>query len=201
MKIKGSSKVVRIFLIVLWVVLFLSAYLFSINYSIKTEKVDKENQTTDLVKRYLSSGQRVLFFFIHPKCSCTLASIDEFKDLLKDEYKDIKIVAIVSTRSSVDNEFMYSESTNLIKELNQVEIFYDIGAIETQKLGIKTSGHLLFYDSLGNLLYSGGITVSRGHRGESVGKMELSRRMKSSNNYQKYMADAYGCGFGSSHWK
>lgn len=40
---------------------------------------------------------------------------------------------------------------------------------EADRFGIETSGHVLLYSASGILLFSGGITASRGHQGSSPG--------------------------------
>ncbi|HET9988396.1 MAG TPA: hypothetical protein VFQ65_07745 [Kofleriaceae bacterium] len=42
-------------------------------------------------------------------------------------------------------------------------------AAEARRFGARTSGHVVVYDPTGELLFSGGITVSRGHVGANVG--------------------------------
>jgi hypothetical protein len=40
---------------------------------------------------------------------------------------------------------------------------------EAQRFGAVTSGHVLLYDRAGQLLFTGGITGSRGHEGDNAG--------------------------------
>ena len=49
-----------------------------------------------------------------------------------------------------------------------------------RKLGAETSGHVVLYDEAGNLRFSGGITRSRGHVGESDGARALSALLNGS---------------------
>ena len=46
-----------------------------------------------------------------------------------------------------------------------------------QRFGVQTSGHVLLYDPEGHLLFSGGITRSRGQQGDSAGRRALLARL------------------------
>lgn len=45
----------------------------------------------------------------------------------------------------------------------------DAGGLEAARFGAATSGHTLLYGQNGALLFSGGITGSRGHSGDNIG--------------------------------
>lgn len=51
-----------------------------------------------------------------------------------------------------------------------VTVISDVDGTEAQKFGAETSGHTLLYDRHGTLLFSGGITQSRGHSGDNAGE-------------------------------
>jgi hypothetical protein len=45
----------------------------------------------------------------------------------------------------------------------------DRDGAESRRFRTETSGHALLYDAGGRLLFSGGITVARGHAGDNAG--------------------------------
>jgi hypothetical protein len=45
--------------------------------------------------------------------------------------------------------------------------------VEAGRFGAETSGHTLLYGADGRLLFSGGITASRGHAGENAGESAI----------------------------
>jgi hypothetical protein len=49
-----------------------------------------------------------------------------------------------------------------------VKVLFDPDRMEARRFGAETSGHNLSFGADGGLLFSGGITASRGHAGESV---------------------------------
>jgi len=66
---------------------------------------------------------------------------------------------------------------------------------------VTTSGHVLYFGPQMSLLYTGGVTASRGHIGDSLGKFELLKRIKATSHQGKYISDVYGCGFGGKVWR
>jgi glyoxylase-like metal-dependent hydrolase (beta-lactamase superfamily II) len=56
-----------------------------------------------------------------------------------------------------------------------VTVLVDPDGLEAERFGAKTSGHVLVYDSAGRLLFSGGITGSRGHEGDNDGSDSVLR--------------------------
>jgi hypothetical protein len=51
-----------------------------------------------------------------------------------------------------------------------VTVVSDSGGIEAGLFGAEASGATLLFDAQGGLLFSGGITASRGHAGENAGE-------------------------------
>jgi hypothetical protein len=53
----------------------------------------------------------------------------------------------------------------------------DGGGVEARRFRVATSGHVLLYDVRGLLIFSGGITAARGHRGDSYGRAAVHDRI------------------------
>jgi hypothetical protein len=54
-----------------------------------------------------------------------------------------------------------------------VTVISDINSTEARLFRAKTSGQTILYDSEGRLQFSGGITGSRGHSGDNVGRSAI----------------------------
>ena len=54
-----------------------------------------------------------------------------------------------------------------------MKIWHDGGGAIAQRFRVLTSGHVLLYEPGGRLLYSGGITAARGHRGDNFGRSAI----------------------------
>ena len=51
----------------------------------------------------------------------------------------------------------------------------DPGGAEARRFGVATSGHVLLYDTRGDLIFSGGITPGRGEQGDNAGPGGVAR--------------------------
>jgi hypothetical protein len=49
-------------------------------------------------------------------------------------------------------------------------VIFDPDGVEARRFGAETSGHTLLFAGDGRLLFSGGITASRGHAGDNAGE-------------------------------
>jgi hypothetical protein len=68
----------------------------------------------------------------------------------------------------------------------------DVGGAEASRFGARTSGYVLLYDASGKLTFQGGITGSRGHAGENIGRRTLQRILDAEPGPMHEHA-VYGC--------
>jgi hypothetical protein len=122
-----------------------------------------------------------LVMFAHPQCPCTKASLAEL-ELLAAKAKNRFHATVVfyeptdtrdMTRTSL-GRFEPSTWTNtplvrLARSIPGVLVAFDRDAALAKRFGAETSGHTVVYSSDGRLLFSGGITGSRGHSGFNAG--------------------------------
>jgi hypothetical protein len=52
-------------------------------------------------------------------------------------------------------------------------VIRDQGGVEARRFDVEGSGHVLLYAPSGKLLFSGGITPSRGHEGDNAGRSAI----------------------------
>jgi len=141
----------------------------------------------------LAPGYR-LCFFIHPKCACSAASLDELKIVWSEKRDGLaKLDFFVATPGEGSNEEWDWESleTRLQGWGVDTQVHRDPGGEIASRYGVETSGHLLAYDPLGNLVFAGGITGSRGHRGDNPGIRELLAALQGSS--QLAPTPVFGC--------
>lgn len=125
-----------------------------------------------------------LLVFSHPHCPCTRASFRELE----------QIIAQVSFRIDVRVIFVGAgDEPPLISaaRLPLAEIYYNRGDL-AHLFNVKTSGHVLLYNAHGQLRYSGGVTASRGHEGDSIGGAALTAWLRTGLG-EITSAPVYGC--------
>jgi hypothetical protein len=113
-----------------------------------------------------------LLIFLHPLCPCSSASIDELKEIARHCRDRVRLHALVLHSNSLKKAGAGAIERSLA-EVSGMTIWRDEGGALARRFGVLSSGHVLLYDAQGRLSYSGGITPSRGHRGENFGKSAI----------------------------
>ncbi len=123
-----------------------------------------------------------LVLFLHPKCPCSWATVRELNKILDrhaaSSLRRIKTLVVASVPGDSESQWAASPLCKRAKEVSEnAELMVDIDGHESDRFGVKTSGTVLLFDEQGELHFSGGITVSRGHEGNSIGGELLSERL------------------------
>jgi hypothetical protein len=118
-------------------------------------------------------GRATLLVFAHPHCPCTRASLEEIDRLLASaaERPDVRVLFTKPPDTAPD-----WDATDLWRRaaaIPGIMVARDDEGREAERFGVTTSGQLLLYDAAGALRFAGGITPSRGHGGDSVGRSVL----------------------------
>jgi hypothetical protein len=140
-----------------------------------------------------SADGQTLLFVAHPQCTCTRASLDELAEILAraSSHPPRTYVLFLKPSGFADGW----EQTDLWRRaaaLPNVTVLRDDEGIEARRFGVETSGQTFLYDAGGRLLYSGGITGSRGHAGENAGELALVALLTQGNAEQR-SASVFGC--------
>jgi hypothetical protein len=140
-----------------------------------------------------STSGPTLLFVAHPQCTCTRASLDELAEILARAATHPKTYILFLKPSTTDASW---EQTDLLKRaaaLPGVRVIRDDDGVEAQRFGVQTSGQTFLYDSHGALVFSGGITGSRGHAGENTGELSLISLLSHSNTTDRRATSVFGC--------
>ncbi|MGK0186649.1 MAG: hypothetical protein ACI9R3_002432 [Verrucomicrobiales bacterium] len=154
--------------VVLWALSAVSGftYLSLFQHRAGDEGMPKENVPA-------SSAVKVLMF-LHPRCSCSHASVHELQRILlstKTGESSPRVHAQIFLFQPDETDSDAWDGSAMISELKlfpSVEICNDPRGRIAASHGIATSGHVLIYDKEGNLKFSGGITQRRAHEGENT---------------------------------
>ncbi|MBL8873035.1 MAG: hypothetical protein JNK90_24870 [Planctomycetaceae bacterium] len=138
-----------------------------------------------------------ILMFVHPRCPCSIASLRELERVqaaassLKDRQPKWLIIAAVP--SNADSKWRESRLLSQAKVLPNTEVVWDLAGVEAQRYKAITSGDVRFYNEHGQLLFSGGITTSRGHEGASKGGDQLIALLCGGNRSMVTTAPVFGC--------
>jgi hypothetical protein len=120
-----------------------------------------------LIRR--SAEQLTLVMFVHPRCPCTNASLEELSRLAarSEGELDVNIVLVKPPDAPVDWD--RSRLRSAAAKIAGAKVLTDEGGSEAYRFGAETSGLVLLYDRHGRLAFRGGITAGRGHQGDNPG--------------------------------
>lgn len=105
-----------------------------------------------------------LVMFVHPDCPCTASSLEELRAVVHDAARSPAIVFVVGTGGSSGADWHAGDDLAGARRVLDPD-----GAI-ARRFGAETSGHVVLYDAGGRLRFAGGITGSRAHAGDNVGR-------------------------------
>lgn len=131
-----------------------------------------------------------LVVFLHPHCPCSRATLDE--------------LAVLAARRDVQMTFVFHKPAGLEEDWEQTDLWRtaaafpgsrvvcDRSGVESGRFGTRTSGEALLYDVEGRLLFHGGVTPGRGHRGDNLGRSSLESLLTGKGPFQ-CKAPVFGC--------
>lgn len=126
----------------------------------------------------LDRSRPTLVMVAHPRCPCTLASVEQLARLMTQAGGPAHVRAyfvISRPLDAVGSDRDWSDVPlgRVARRIPGVEVVFDGNATLATALGVRTSGHVLVYDPTGLLRFSGGITESRGHEGDNLGQAAI----------------------------
>jgi len=115
-----------------------------------------------------------LLVFAHPHCPCTGATLAELSGLLAEfaGRVDARILFCHPSDASVD--WWQTDHFATALAIRGLRVGTDEHSAEAENFGASTSGHVVMYSPGGQVLFSGGITVTRGHVGANPGRQALT---------------------------
>lgn len=133
-----------------------------------------------------------LVMFAHPKCSCTRASLTELAELMNHVGDKVHVVVVFIRPSDFAPGWEHTATWDQAAAITGVTVVADVDGTEATRFGARTSGQVVLYAADGQLLYAGGITSSRGHVGESVGRVRITTLLQD-GEIDKATSPVFGC--------
>lgn len=112
----------------------------------------------------------VLLMFIHPQCPCSSASLEELARVLT-QARDLASVYTVFVRpTGMAPGWEASGTWRQAAAIPGVKVMVDASGVEARRFAATTSGEVTLFNKTGALLFRGGMTSSRGHAGDNIGR-------------------------------
>ncbi len=140
----------------------------------------------------------LLILFAHPKCPCTRASLRELDLLMAQCQGAVNAKVVFFQPENAAEDWAKTDLWDSATAIPGVSAILDRGGKEARLFRAATSGQVLLYAAAGDLLFSGGITSSRGHSGDNAGRSALVAILHDQKP-DLYSTFVYGCSIASEH--
>lgn len=120
-----------------------------------------------------AQGRATLVMLAHPHCPCTRASIGELASLMAHGQGRLTAYVLFLKPAGFSEDWEKTDLWRSAAGIPGVNPVVDEGGTEARRFHAITSGQTLLYGADGRLLFSGGITASRGHSGDNAGRSAI----------------------------
>ena len=114
-----------------------------------------------------------LVMLAHPHCPCTRATIGELASIMAHSQGRLTAYVLFLKPRGFSEEWEKRDLWQSAASIPGVTAVIDDEGAEANRFHAATSGQTVLYDAGGRLLFSGGITASRGHYGDNAGQSAI----------------------------
>jgi hypothetical protein len=133
-----------------------------------------------------------LLMLAHPHCPCTRASIGELAQVMAHAVGKVNAFVLFVKPPRTGADWNDTDLRRSAAAIPGVTVLTDENGTEAAKFGAETSGHTLVFDRGGKLVFSGGITASRGHAGGNAGESAVLAALRGETMSQS-RTPVFGC--------
>jgi hypothetical protein len=144
-----------------------------------------------------AADRPTLVLFAHPRCPCTHASVTELAHLVERTNGSLAVRIAVVRPAGTAADWDDTELVARAAAIPGATVSPDDEGVEAARFGARASGHALVYDRDGRRIFSGGLTSSRGHEGESFGSKRILS-MLTTGAADRADAPVFGCALADS---
>jgi hypothetical protein len=128
----------------------------------------------------------------HPHCPCSRATVEELARLMALLHNRVTATVIFVRPSEFSQDWERTDLWQDAARIPGVAVLSDVNGVEASLFGAQASGQTMLYDAAGALRFSGGITPSRGHAGDSPGRSAILSIVNTGNSGTSH-SSVYGC--------
>jgi hypothetical protein len=146
-----------------------------------------------IASRIKTSAQLpTLVLVIHPHCPCSRATIGELAVLVAQAQGLVNANVLFVKPRGFAEDWEKTDLWNSARNIPGVRVMTDPDGVEATLFGSLTSGQAMLYDTTGRLIFTGGITASRGHAGDNEGRSAIVSWLTAGAATTKHTA-VFGC--------
>jgi hypothetical protein len=137
-------------------------------------------------------GLPAIVVVAHPHCPCSRATVEELARLMASLQNRVTATVIFVRPSGFSGDWEMTDLRRDAARIPGVDVFGDLSGVEASLFGAQASGQTMLYDAAGDLRFSGGITPSRGHSGDSLGRNAILSFVDTGTSGVSHTS-VYGC--------
>jgi hypothetical protein len=165
--------------------------LFSYEYS---PSVDAKSPIAWPIGTVIRRNNRLatLVMLVHPRCSCSRASLSELARIMSRCQDKLTATVVFLKPEESESNWEKTDLWRAASRIPGVTVTADSNGMEAARFRAATSGQTLLYNREGKLLFSGGITLSRGHEGDNDGE-DAILSLVATGTADKAETPVFGC--------
>jgi hypothetical protein len=190
-RLRTSSLAVAV---VIWLVLLAAGFLILVHEAYSAVPV------TRAMGEFPANGplsldlrEPTLIVFARPQCPCTRATFVELDELRAQTSNGVSVTVVFTLPPQVPAGWEEGDLLTYARKMAGVHIILDRGGSIAREFGVVGSGHVLVYTPTGQLVFSGGITPSRGHEGDSAGRTAIVLLARGQSTSTTIRQPVFGC--------
>lgn len=137
-----------------------------------------------------------LVVFLHPRCPCSSATLEELNRLLARTEGQVETQIVFAYPELGEPGGQPAPLLSQARSLPGVTVTMDAALRETTRFGVMTSGTVLLYGPTGRRLFDGGITIARGHAGDNDFAAALTALIRGRQT-RSTTTPVFGCSLGT----
>lgn len=169
-----SKRTILTAMFAVWIALVGAGFLAMLIYQHDTkphpEIVSRWPNSTDISR---DSTRCNLLVFLHPRCACSLATLNELARIQSQCQDQLAIKILMYQPADAEADWLESPIVDLAEQIPGAERIVDRDGVEASRFGANTSGQVILFDPNGSRVFTGGITPSRAHEGDSIGRQTI----------------------------
>ncbi|HVG32635.1 MAG TPA: hypothetical protein VM911_06125 [Pyrinomonadaceae bacterium] len=114
-----------------------------------------------------------LVLTVHPHCPCSRATVGELAEIMAHAQGRLNAYVLFLKPAGFSEDWEKTDLWQTAAGIPGVSVIVDDRGLEARLFNSSTSGQTILYDASGDLLFSGGITGSRGHSGDNAGRSAI----------------------------
>lgn len=140
-----------------------------------------------------ASAGCTLVVALHPECPCSAATVEELAGILARTSGRLEARLLFAQYDDLSERAEDSSLWKKAAALPGVTLVADHGSEEIHRFDARSSGETRLYDAKGLLLFKGGITLGRGHRGDNPGQAAVCALARNDSGEHAISTPVFGC--------